>query len=279
MKSERWGGTLNNYTVEEESSIIELGNNAQKIEYLCFGKEFGEGGTPRIQFVIIFLKKIQLADIKKIIPRADLSVIGGTKKQASDVCKKYNNFTEIGKIGSDRASQAGDQDSLYKGIWAASVEGKFFDGRIPDDVYKRDRKHIEYIHYKYRPLAKSLEQPCGIWLYGPNRFDNYTFPDAYWTENRPHWNGYQDEKVVIVDCIKKTNPNNLRQNLLRWADRYNFSIEVGHRTYANVRPDVVIVISSIHPSEIFSKTDIRNIDQILGRFSIVKMDELKYSCQ
>jgi len=50
--------TLNNYTEEEIFEIsTSVFNTTKKIEYICFGKEIGDSGTPHLQGYLELTKK------------------------------------------------------------------------------------------------------------------------------------------------------------------------------------------------------------------------------
>jgi len=50
--------TLNNYTDEEIFEIsTSVFNTTKKIEYICFGKEIGDSGTPHLQGYLELAKK------------------------------------------------------------------------------------------------------------------------------------------------------------------------------------------------------------------------------
>lgn len=90
--------TINNYTPEEVYNLRNLGES-DTIKYLVFGRETGENGTPHLQGFIIWSKTRTLAWSKRqISPRAHLEKARGTSHQASDYCKKENDFEEFGSV-------------------------------------------------------------------------------------------------------------------------------------------------------------------------------------
>lgn len=87
--SSKWCITLNNYSEIEYRSID------QQIIPLCkeyvVGKEIGESGTPHLQCVFLFKKRIRLSAIKKIVPRAHIETCK-FYNESIIYCKKDGNF-------------------------------------------------------------------------------------------------------------------------------------------------------------------------------------------
>jgi len=111
VRSNRLCFTLNNYTEEEECSIVTTLNNLLKhIEYAIIGKEVGANGTPHLQGFIhfhhSFLKARDgtLTKWRSLIPalaRAHMESAYGTDDQSRDYCAKESVFLELGKPGSN----------------------------------------------------------------------------------------------------------------------------------------------------------------------------------
>lgn len=93
-QSKRWCFTINNYTAVDVLVLTALADN---VTYLVFGREVGETGTPHLQGYVIFNTNHRLNAAKQAIsPRAHLEVARGTNQQASDYCKKDNDYQEFG---------------------------------------------------------------------------------------------------------------------------------------------------------------------------------------
>lgn len=94
LQGKRWCFTLNNYSDEEFSRILEIPS-----KYLVVGKEVGESGTPHLQGFIIFETNQRFNHVKNLIgTRAHLEVARGTSQQASQYCQKDGNFEERGSL-------------------------------------------------------------------------------------------------------------------------------------------------------------------------------------
>lgn len=76
-RNRNWCFTLNNWTPEEKKAITKIAN----AEY-AFQEEKGANGTPHLQGVIMFKNARTMSSVKRLIPRAHLEVMKGTKSQA-----------------------------------------------------------------------------------------------------------------------------------------------------------------------------------------------------
>lgn len=86
--AKHWFGTLNNYTDIEEAQFVAFRG---LLDYSVVGKEVGASGTPHLQFLLCFTKKIRFGALKKLLPKAALylkATKGNTFVNASNYCKK-----------------------------------------------------------------------------------------------------------------------------------------------------------------------------------------------
>lgn len=108
MQSARWCFTINNPVQEDIDRLSALGDDVQGngIEYIVYGREVGDNGTPHLQGFVIFVSRKRFATVRGVIGhRAHLEVARGTTAQAADYCKKDGDFTEFGiqPVGRERA--------------------------------------------------------------------------------------------------------------------------------------------------------------------------------
>lgn len=84
-----WCFTLNNWTEEEYSSIVQYFCN-KNYKYII-GKEIGEGGTPHLQGHVEIAPKQRITYLKKINNRAHWEKVRN-KKASIEYCKKENDY-------------------------------------------------------------------------------------------------------------------------------------------------------------------------------------------
>ncbi len=103
-----WCFTINNYTDIEVNTLKNL-----KCEYIVFGYEIGEKGTPHLQGYMEFKGGKRFDTIKKTLPRAWLGSRKGTSMQAYKYCIKDGNFFERGRRSRGRKNKLEAQVERY----------------------------------------------------------------------------------------------------------------------------------------------------------------------
>lgn len=113
--AKRWCFTLNNYTPAELTAICD---SADRFDYLCFGRELGDSGTPHLQGFLCLKEKKRLTQVKQLdgLQRAHFEKSRGTAKQASDYCKKDGDFDEYGELPGATQGNRTDFDELKEWI-------------------------------------------------------------------------------------------------------------------------------------------------------------------
>lgn len=103
-RSQSWVFTLNNYTVQDEGHLASLVENGLA-QYVIYGREVGENGTPHLQGFVRFVERKRLVAVRGLIStRAHLEV-AKHPQQARDYCKKDGDFFEFGTIDFKRSGK------------------------------------------------------------------------------------------------------------------------------------------------------------------------------
>lgn len=99
MVSRTWCFTVNNYSEDDRSSLLQL-----PYSYLIIGDELGDSGTPHLQGYVTLQKSVRLSFLKKINSRAHWE-IAKKASAAAQYCKKEGNFREYRPSDSENSGQ------------------------------------------------------------------------------------------------------------------------------------------------------------------------------
>jgi len=110
-KAKHWVFTSNNYTDDLLARLRILGADA---DYMVYGKEVSESGTPHLQGYVAMPIQKSLSMMSKLIPNSWLAVkyTKSTPNQAANYCKKDGNFVEFGVLP-EAQNVAGGQVIIY----------------------------------------------------------------------------------------------------------------------------------------------------------------------
>lgn len=103
-RAKHWCFTLNNYSQQNIDKIIE---NASDFDYVFFGKEVGESGTPHLQGFVSFPQRVRRNYCIDKIGQAHFTVARNIDNSIQ-YCKKDGDFVEIG----ERPSPSGTRSDL-----------------------------------------------------------------------------------------------------------------------------------------------------------------------
>lgn len=115
-RAKHWTFTLNNYTDADIVSLREL-SGRHRVEYLVFGREVGENGTPHLQGYVIFETPARFTAVKsRISDRAHIEVARRPGGDAANYCKKEGDFEEFGRCPDLVQGKRNDLERFYD--WA-----------------------------------------------------------------------------------------------------------------------------------------------------------------
>lgn len=262
--SKYWCFTLNNYTEDEQQAVRDL---EAESEYLVFGREVGDSGTPHLQGFIVFPRKKRRSAVSRLIPRAHLEMKRGTVQQAADYCKEDGDFEEFGEPPEDQVEKS---KTDWAAVLIAAKEGDF--DSIPPCAYIHCRRTLKEIRREVLTAScpPNLVAPCGIWLTGPagsgkSLYARTTWPDAYLKPINKWWDGYAGEETVILEDWDHSNSATLH-NLKIWADAYQFPAEIKGDTI-KLRPKRIVVTSNFTIEELCVNQD-KMKEPLLRRFTV-----------
>lgn len=273
----RWAFTINNYTDEEVASVKALVPSV--CNYIAFSKEVGQvTGTPHLQGYFEFQKKVTLSGLKKLMPR-------GHFEPARGDC--FANIKYVAKSGVDVYKDGESIEEAQERRGAARGQAVKDEWREISDLLKSGQGDVVEAkfpsHWRIHRLANQVEYPCpavgsgpNYWLYGESGSGKTTFAEmfaaakgwkAYHKLPSKWWDGYTNEELVYMDDIDPTHDDLLFHIKMMGDFRpFNAEIKGGQR---KIRPQVVVITSNSHPSQIFPKASREDMDAIYRRFRVL----------
>lgn len=125
-RAKNWCFTINNWTEAEAESLRTVGTSIS--EYLVFGKETGEEGTPHLQGFVTFKAPLRFSTAKnRIGERAHLAVARAGPSSNREYCIKEGDFEEFGTCPPSSQGRRTDLDTFYD--WADTFSQE--NGRAP----------------------------------------------------------------------------------------------------------------------------------------------------
>lgn len=299
--NKHWCWTLNNYTEEEVTALrhsVVLLLERKEIDYIVYGFETAETGTPHLQGYVEFKHhhNIREAQFELNVPyHTHFEVRRGTRYQASEYCKKEGNFEEYGVTPvqtyvEKRAAKRTEGDRKWESITASIRRNPF--------CPLTDLEDREFVASKLKYLEKLQAQciadrstklrnvSCTVY-WGPTgtgkSYRAYKYAEEHEPDNVPfiisfnsdrdEWfDGYLGQHIIVID---EFDPHRVNKNFFkRLLDRYPLRLAVkGSFSYANW--DTVIITSNYDPVTWYQNEDPLNFEAIQRRLtSVVKLTEV-----
>jgi len=266
-KKQGWVFTFNNYTDNDVERLLDLPRTSTNVQYIGFGKETGEQGTPHLQGYIHFKNACRRASVSKVLPECFVDIRSGTLAQAIAYCKKDGDFTESGTL------RIPTKENKWADIIDLAEDGKL-------DVIKEEYPLIYLMH---KPKLESLMAPPiepfsddpknhFEWWYGPTGTGKSktmwsTYPQHYDKQMNKWWDGYLYDDVVAIEEADPKKCEHMAYFFKRWADHYPFRAEIKNGHLNNIRPNKIIVTSNYTIKECFPNR--QDWEPLMRRFKVV----------
>lgn len=157
-RSKNWCFTLNNYTTEDVDRLM---NASSFVEYLIFGKEVGESGTPHLQGFVCFQSRKRLNQVIALIGQCHCSVARFVQ-QSIEYCKKEGDYEEIGQPPAVSQGKRNDLELFKEDVKMGNVDLKSI-RELHSEVYaKYTRFCIEYVNDNNK-TGKVNDYPLREW--------------------------------------------------------------------------------------------------------------------
>lgn len=260
--------TLNNYTEEEERYI-----QTWECDYLVYGREKGEEGTPHLQGLVKLKNAKSFASMKKLQPRAHWEVCKSVP--ASIVyCKKDGDIFEKGippqKNGGD--SQA-ERAIKNKRLATGDLQELLDNGEISITQIPLLKKARTILAQEQKPYQH--DNVRGIWIYGPPGIGKThrarEYPGEIFIKSQNKWfDGYEGQETIVLDDFD-TKGECLSHYIKIWSDKWSCSGEIKGGT-VHLQHKRFIITSNYHPCQIWSQDAVLSA-AIERRFEIIHLEE------
>lgn len=246
-RSRAWCFTLNNYTQEEVDKL-----KLYPCDYMLFGYEVGEEGTPHLQgFFYAGTQRVLSAIKKKTSDRIHL-------ENARDIpasiayCKKDGNFFEQGDPPNQgkRADLDGLKEMIEKRAPMKEVAQANF------GAFLQFHKGLKIYHELcFEPRDHTQPPPQVIWLFGSTGTGKSAYPykhhpqaDIYVKPPGQWFDGYQQQPAVVLDDF---DPSHMCfRNLLHLLDRYPHKVPV-KGSFVEFNSNYIYITSDKPPQEMY----------------------------
>jgi len=223
-----WMFTINNFNLEESPNFWAK----DQYRYLVWQVERGQDGTDHYQGYIQMHKKVRLAYMKKLNPRAHWEPRRGSHAQAREYCMKED--TRVAgpwELGANQDEQPG-QNGLT-GVKRLIDEGatmKELVEEYPSEVIRYHRGIQFVINVTWGVNRNWVSKTYVIWGppgTGKTRLVQRCAPDAYWLKKPGQgqtvfMDGYEGQEDVVIDEFYGWLPHDL---LCRMCDRYPLNVD------------------------------------------------------
>lgn len=255
--------TINNYTEDEQLYV-----QGVECQYLVYGREVGESGTPHLQGFIYFGNQRAFNAVSKLLPRAHLEVCKDVGR-AIQYCRKDGDVFEkgrepIGKVGKkctmeERAKR--NKRLLEEPLKDLVSEGYISAHEIP--VIKKARVILAQEKEVYEH-----DSVRGLWFWGPpgtgKTHTARSYGDVYLKAQNKWFDGYAGQQTIVLDDFDQQG-SCLGHYLKIWSDKWSCTGEIKGGT-VNLCHTRFIVTSNYHPDDLFE--DEQMLAAIKRRFEI-----------
>lgn len=262
-----WCFTINNYT----NNDIEYLNTCLAYQYIIYGKEVGENGTPHLQGYIHFKSAKKFTTTKKLLQRAHIEPRKGSIDQAIEYCKKENDFYEKGTKPISQAEKGEKGKAVWSQVLLHARQGnlQWIEDNYPKIFIWFSNKlqglRIPKITIQQGELLH--EWWTGSTGTGKSKTVWELYPDHFQKELNKWWCGYEHENVVVIE---EWSPKNecTGSHLKIWADRYPFTAQIKGSSLKRVRPLKLIVLSNYTIRECFPSS--QDFEPLERRFTCIR---------
>lgn len=246
-RAKNWCFTLNNYNESDEERLSLL---HEGVEYLVYGREVGDSGTPHLQGYVVFASRKRLAQVKFLVgDSAHLEVAKGSPSSNREYCTKDGDFYEFGTLPASgqgtRTDIAGLKLAISRGDAIGTLQQEHF------GLYLRYQRVIDRLAMRAQERRNWVTQ---VFVFiGPTgtgktrRVHQETTPEELYSHPGGMWfDGYEGQEAVLFDDFGGSEFK--LTYLLKLLDRYPMNVPV-KGSFVNWKPKKVYITSNIDPDD------------------------------
>jgi len=261
--SKSWIFVVNNYNEDDVKFFKGLMCN-----YMKFGFEVGEKGTPHIQGFVIFKTAYRASQLKKLHKTCHW------EKSDAKYLEHNHNYVwkDMNCYEVDNRSQGKRNDLIALAQVCKEGGVKKVIEEMPE-MYIKFHSGIEKLCHRLSADRDRNDPPIVTWIYGTTGkgktkfiYDNHT---DIWVsgKNLQWWDGYENQEVVLIDDFRKDFCT--FHELLRILDRYPYQVAV-KGGFRKLNSKFIYITSPFHPEETYEVRE--DLGQLLRRITkIIKM--------
>lgn len=260
-KRKRWRFTLNNWNQEEKISI----ENWKYVKHITIGEEIAPTtGTPHLQGYVEWTSDRTFNTIKKLNPRISWRPADASAEANIKYCSKDGIVTSKGE---PHNNEQGKRNDILAAKEILDNGGSILD--IAENNYAtfiNNHKALEA--YQMLRLRARTTKPTITWLWGKagvgkTKWAVETNESFYIKDSTQWWNGYLQQKVIIIDDFDSKWPY---RDLLRLLDRYPYAGQF-KGGYVNINSPCIYITCEYPPQHFWSNNELaqvtRRLDSII----------------
>lgn len=264
-RAKHWCFTINNYDGHHESELRELGGR-QGVQYLVFGRETGDSGTPHLQGYVCFESRRTLRQVRQLVRGAHLEKAQGTPKQASDYCKKDGDHEEFGQLPAGQGTRTDISKALEQAKTAGTLRQLIEEHGETFIKYPRGLATVRLLYAPKRDFQTLCTVYWGDTGTGKTKTAHEEAPQAYVHPGGPWFDGYDGDEAVIFDDYGGSEFK--ITYFLKLLDRYEMRVPV-KGGYVQWLPRRVFITANYHPLDWYPNAKDQHRMALMRRLNVV----------
>jgi hypothetical protein len=264
--AKHWCFTINNYDEDTAESDLRDLYGGGSVQYLVFGRETADTGTRHLQGYVVFESRRTLRQVRQAIRGAHLEKSKGTPLQASDYCKKEQDFEEYGTLPGGQGTRTDVQSTIEACKEAKTLREIIEEHGATYVKFARGFDKIRCLYTAGRTWQTEVYVYWGETGAGKTRKAWEEAPTAYAYAGQGWFDGYDGEEAVIFDDFGGSEFK--ITYLLKLFDRYPMRVPV-KGGYVQWVPRRIFVTSNLDPDTWYPNAHAEHVAALKRRFKKV----------